>query len=167
MMTMSVRLLLTSIVLTLLMVLPAAAKQVSFTPQNGLSGLSRGEGSLKLFLGSPRVFHVQSLGRSERDGSFTLKQTVTFEGKTPETRRWEIQEVTPLHYTGTLSNAAGTVSGHTIGRRLFLKYRITGPLVMHQTLELMPDDKTIDNVGRITLLGIQIGSVRETIRRGD
>ena len=166
-MTMRVRLLLTSSLLVLLAVLPARAEQVSFTPQNGLSGPSRGDGSLRLFLGRPRAFQVQSLGQSESDGSFTLKQTVTFEGKTPETRRWEIQEVTPLHYTGTLSNAAGTVSGHTIGRRLFLKYRITGPLVMHQTLELMPDGKTIDNVGRITLLGIQVGSVRETIRRGD
>lgn len=37
---------------------------------------------------------------------------------------------------------------------------------MHQTLELMPDGKTIDNVGRGTLLGIQIGTVHATIRRG-
>ena len=164
---MRVRLLLTSSLLALLAVLPACAEPVTFTPKNGLSGLSRGDGSLKLFLGRPRAFHVQSLGISESDGSFTLKQTVTFDDKTPESRRWDIQEVTPLHDRGTLSNAAGAVSGHTIGRRLFLKYRITGPLVMHQTLELMPDGKTIDNVGRITLLGIQVGSVRETIRRGD
>ena len=39
--------------------------------------------------------------------------------------------------------------------------------MMHQTLELMLDGKTIDNVGRVTLLGIQVGSVRETIRRGN
>lgn len=166
-MTMKVGLLLTSSLLVLFAVLPARAEQVTFTPQNGLSGLSRGDGSLKLLLGRPRAFHVQSLGRSQSDGSFTLKQTVTFDGKTSETRRWDIHEVTTLNYTGTLSDAAGPVSGHTIGRRLFLKYRIKGPLVMHQTLALMPDGKTIDNVGRITLLGIQVGSVRETIRRGD
>lgn len=148
-------------------VLPARAEPVSFTPQSGLSGASRGDGTLRLFLGQPRAFHVQSLGQRASDGSFTLQQTVAYEGKAPERRRWDIQEVTPLHYTGTLSDAAGTVSGHTIGRRLFLKYRIKGPLVMHQALELMPDGKTIDNVGRITLLGIQVGSVHETIRRGN
>lgn len=166
-MTMTVRLLLTSMLLTVLTAMPAGAEPVLFTPQHGLSGPSRGNGYFSFFLRRPRAFRVQSLGRNGSDGTFTVQQTVTFEGKTPETRHWTIHETVPLHYTGELSNAAGPVSGHTIGRRLFLKYRIKGPLVMHQTLELMPDGKTIDNVGRITLLGIQVGSVRETIRRGD
>jgi hypothetical protein len=38
---------------------------------------------------------------------------------------------------------------------------------MHQTLELMPDGKTIDNVGKITLLGIPVGRLHETITRKD
>ena len=38
---------------------------------------------------------------------------------------------------------------------------------MHQTLELMPDGKTIDNVGKITLLGITVGRLHETITRKD
>ena len=164
---MRIRLLLTSILLAQLAVLPAWAQQVLFTPQNGLSGPSHGDGSLRLFLGHPRAFHVHSLGQSESDGSFTLKQTVAFDGKETQTRLWDIQQVAPLHYTGTLSDAAGPVSGHTSGRRLLLKYRIKGPLVMHQTLELMPDGKTIENVGRITLFGIPVGSMHEKIRRGD
>ena len=164
---MRVRLLLTSILLAQLAVLPAWAQQVLFTPQNGLSGPSHGDGSLRLFLGHPRAYHVQSRGQSESDGSFTLKQTIVFDGKETQTRRWDIQQATPLHYTGTLSDAAGPVSGHTSGRRLLLKYRIKGPLVMHQTLELMLDGKTIDNVGRITLLGVPVGSLHEIIRRED
>ncbi len=162
---MRVRLLLASILLVQLAVLPAWAQQVLFTPQNGLSGPSHGDGSLKLFFGHPRVYHVQSFGRSESNGSFTLKQTIVFDGKETQTRRWDMQQVTPLNYTGTLSDAAGTVSGHTSGRHLLLQYRIKGPLMMHQALELMPDGKTIDNVGRITLLGIPVGSLHETIRR--
>lgn len=164
---MRVRLLLTSVLLAQLAVLPAWAQQVLFTPQNGLSGSSHGEGSLRLFLGHPRAFHVQSFGQSKRDGSFTLNQTIAYDGKETQTRRWDIQQIMPLHYTGTLSDAAGAVRGHTLGRRLILQYRIKGPLVMRQTLELMPDGKTIDNVGRITLLGVPVGSLHETIRRGD
>ena len=51
------------------------------------------------------------------------------------------------------------------GSRLLLEYRVKGPLVMHQTLELMPDGKTIDNVGKVTLLGIPVGRLHETITR--
>jgi len=159
--------LLTIILLAQLAGLPAHAQQVLFTPENGLSGSSQGNGSLRFFLGHPRPFHVHSFGRSGSDGSFTLKQTVAFEGHETQTRSWAIHQVSPLHYAGTLSDAAGTVTGLTSGRRLTLKYRIKGPLVMHQILELMPDGKTIDNVGRITLFGIPVGFLHETIRRED
>jgi hypothetical protein len=36
---------------------------------------------------------------------------------------------------------------------------------MNQELELLPDGKTIDNVGTITLLGIPVGQLHETITR--
>jgi hypothetical protein len=36
---------------------------------------------------------------------------------------------------------------------------------MNQELELLPDGKTIDNVGTITLLGIPVGHLHETIAR--
>lgn len=156
-----------SLLLARLATQPAGADQMLFTPQNGLSGPSHGDGSLRIFLGQPRAFHVISQGQNESDGSFTLKQTIAYAGKAPQTRQWNIQQVTPLRYSGTLSDAAGTVSGHTNGRRLFLRYRIKGPLVMQQTLELMPDGTTINNVGQITLLGIPVGSLHETIRRGN
>ena len=164
---MKLRWLLIIILLAQLTVLPAHAQQILFTPENGLSGWSEGDGSLRLFLGQRRAFHVRSYGQSQSDGSFTLKQTIAFEGQETQSRSWIIRQVTPLHYTGTLSDAVGTVSGHTSGKRLSLKYRVKGPLVMHQILELMPDGKTIDNVGRITLLGIPVGFMHETSRRGD
>jgi hypothetical protein len=156
------------IVLWAQLAVPAVwAQEVLFTPENGLSGSSQGDGTLSLFLGPRRHFHVHSFGQSGSDNSFVLKQTVAFAGQEARTRSWNIQQVSPLHYAGTLSDAAGAVSAHTSGQCLILKYRIKGPLVMHQVLELMPDGKTVDNVGRITLFGIPIGFVHETIRRGD
>jgi len=164
---MELRKLLIIILLAQLAGLPAHAQELLFTPENGLSGWSEGDGSLRLFLGQRRAFHVRSYGQNQRDGSFTLKQTVTFEGQETQSRSWTIRQITPLNYTGTLSDAAGTVSGHTTGQRLSLKYRVKGPFVMHQILELMPDGKTIDNVGHITLLGIPVGFLHETIRFGN
>lgn len=144
---------------------PAPAQPLVFTPQTGLTGASHGDGSLQLFMGRPRAFHVRSRGTTLRDGTFVLDQTIRFESQPLQSRSWRIRDVSPLHYGGTLSDAPGAVSGYTVGPRLLLEYRVKGPLVMHQVLELMPDGKTIDNVGRITLFGMSVGTLHETIRR--
>jgi hypothetical protein len=150
-----------------LLALPASAvpsARVIFTPQAGFGGASEGDGTLKLLFGDARPYHVESSGRVLADGNFRLDQTVLFQGKPPENRHWVLTTVKPGEYTGTLSDAAGKVDGRTNGSRLTLRYRLKGPLVMHQTLEIEPDG-TIDNVGRITLLGIPVGHLQETIVR--
>lgn len=136
-----------------------------FTPANGFAGESEGHGSLKLLFRKPRAFHVRSVGSAREDGGFELRQTVVFAGKAPTTRTWMITTVRPNYYRATLSNAPGPVTGYTVGPRLFLRYRVKGPLVMHQALTLLADGKTIDNVGTVTLLGLRVGHLHETITR--
>ena len=143
----------------------AKASSPEFTLRSGFSGQSEGNGKLKLFLGKRRSFHVESRGYDQADGTFRLDQTVTFQGEPSRERTWLLKTVRQNNYTGTLSDAPGRVTGHTDGSRLLLKYRVKGPLVMHQTLVLLPDGKTIDNVGKIKLLGITIGHLHETITR--
>ncbi len=143
------------------------AETLEFTPQNGFSGQSEGNGKLKLFLGKRRVFHVESHGYEQADGTFRLDQTVTFQGKASQERFWLLKTASQNHFTGTLSDAAGRVTGLTNGSLLRLKYRVKGPLIMHQKLKLLPDGKTIDNVGKIKFLGITIGHLHETITRKD
>lgn len=138
---------------------------LEFTPHNGFGDQSEGNGRLKLFLGKQRHFRVESHGYDQADGTFRLDQTVTFQGKPSQKRFWIIKTIRQNHYTGTLSDASGTVTGLTNGSRLKLKYRVKGPLIMHQTLKLLPDGKTIDNVGKITFLGIPVGHLHETITR--
>lgn len=144
-----------------------AASSPTFTPQAGFGGSSHGNGTLRLFLGRQKRFHVDSRGVEEPDGTLRLEQTVTFEGKPAKQRTWRIRTTASGDYAATLSDAAGPVTGHTEGATLYLRYRIKGPLVMHQTLRLMPDGRTIDNVGRITLLAIPVGRLHETILRAD
>jgi hypothetical protein len=145
----------------------ADERPMEFTPHNGFYGRSEGNGILRLFLGRPRPFHVESHGYDQADGTFRIDQTVTFQGQPSHERSWLLKTIRQNHYTATLSDAAGPVTGFTNGSRLLLEYRAKGPLIMHQTLELMPDGKTIDNVGRITLLGIPVGRLHETITRKD
>ena len=145
----------------------AKAGSREFTPHNGFSDHSEGNGKLKLLFGKQRLFHVESHGYDQADGTFRLDQTVTFEGQPSKERFWILKTDRQNHYTGTLSDAAGRVTGQTNGSILRLKYRVKGPLIMHQTLELMPDGKTIDNVGKIKFLGITVGHLHETITRKD
>lgn len=140
---------------------------LEFTPGNGFSGRSEGDGMLRVFMGRPRIFHVESHGYDRADGSLRLDQTVTFQDQSPRERSWIISTIRKNHYTATLSDAAGPVTGRTDGSRLLLEYRLKGPLIMHQTLELMPDGKTVDNAGKITILGITVGRLHETITRKD
>ncbi len=143
----------------------AGEQPLEFTPQSGFGGASEGDGTLTFVFGKPQPFHVESRGMQQADGTFRLEQTITFEGKPPRDRVWIMTEVSPNHYSARLSDAAGPVTATTSGPRLSLQYRAKGPLVMHQELELMPDGKTIDNVGVITLFGIPVGHLRETITR--
>ncbi len=145
--------------------LQAQSPRELFTPQVGFDGSSEGNGALKLLIGKQRPFHVVSHGYQASDGTFRLDQTITFKGQAPNDRSWVLTTVSGNHYSGTLSGVAGIVTGHTEGNVLMLRYRVKGPLVMHQTLKLMADGKTIDNVGTITLLGIPVGHLRETIDR--
>lgn len=142
-----------------------AADFGEFTPEKGFSGDSEGRGSLEFLFGKPRPFHVQSRGIPQDDGSLRLEQTIIFQGEPPQQRVWHISQSGLHRYTGTLSDAAGPVAGTSNGPRLSLKYRIKSLLFMHQELELMPDGRTMTNVGTLTLLGIPVGRLRETISR--
>ena len=161
------RLLLTLAVATLILGAPsfAVVKPIEFTPQNGFSGESEGSGTLTFLLGTPRSFRVESHGRTQTDGTFRLEQRIVFQGERPRNRVWVLTNVSPNHYSATLSDAAGLVKGLTSGSRFTLRYRVKGPLFMRQDLELMSDGRTINNVGVITLLGIPVGRLQETIIR--
>jgi len=143
----------------------AADARLAFTPQHAFAGESEGNGSLKMLLGDARAFHVESHGSEQRDATLRLEQRVTFQGEPGRDRVWIITPAGPGQYAGTLTDAAGPVSGCTSGARLSLRYRVKGPFVMHQELELMPDGKTIDNAGVITFLGVPVGHLHETITR--
>ena len=141
------------------------ATRPTFDPVRAFAGRSHGDGTLSVIFQAPQPYHVESRGFSQPDGSFCLEQTVKFAGKPPQQRHWLLREVSPEDYTGTLSDAEGSVKGRTVGPQFRLMYALPGGLTMHQTLTLEPGGKTIDNIGRITFLGIEIGYLHETIER--
>lgn len=147
---------------------PAAtpnASRLTFNPLKAFSGRSHGDGTLSVIFQDPQPYHVESRGFAQADGNFRLEQRVKFAGKPPQKRYWLLKETAPAHYAGTLSDAEGRVEGQTAGPQFGLVYALPGNLTMHQTLLLEPGGKLIDNVGRITFLGLQVGYLHETIER--
>lgn len=145
--------------------LTAAQAPVAFTPSAGFGGESEGRGTLKFVFRKARAFYVTSRGAQQGDGTFRLDQTITFAGEPPQSRFWVMTKTAEHHYAATLSDAAGPVEATVSGARLSLRYRVKGPVYMHQELVLSSDGRTIDNVGVVRLLGIPIGRLQETITR--
>ena len=137
-----------------------------FIPEAALGGQSEGQGSLRFAFGQARPYRVDNVGTTLPDGTFQLDQTIHFEGKPVEARRWLMRRTAPGQYAFTLSEAAGPGTALAEGNRFALTYPADHAGVsVHQVLEVSADGKAIANDGRICFLGIPIGWLRETIRK--
>jgi hypothetical protein len=142
----------------------ARAPTPSFVVDEVFAGRSEGTGELRLGVGRRRPFTVQSHGAVQPDGRFRLDQEVRFAGEAPRSRTWILWQTHAGRYSATLTDAAGPVTAQTIGNRLTLRYPLTRwGLVMHQTLTLRVDGRTVDNVCRIRFVGITVGQLSEVI----
>ena len=166
-MTVSKRFVQTAVLASMLMTQLAHSQSVTkaFVPEEVFAGRSEGKGEMRLVLSRKRPFTVASRGTMQGDGRFRLEQDVQFEGEAVQTRSWVMWQTSPGHYSATLTDATGLAVGRTEGSRLTLRYPLNRwGLVMHQTLDLAKDERTVVNSGSIRLLGIPIGTVQETIR---
>ncbi len=136
----------------------------ALVPEVVFAGRSSGKGELRLGLGQKQPFAVASLGTLQGDGRFRLEQEVRFGDKPARKRSWMMWQTSPGHYSATLSDAAGPVTLAVEGSRLTLRYPVNHwGLVMHQTLDLARDGRTVRNAGSLRFLGIPVGQLQETI----
>ncbi|MGI8423569.1 MAG: DUF3833 family protein [Chloroflexota bacterium] len=132
------------------------------------AGHTQGKGTLDLLTGRRLSLRVQGHGYTEADGSFRLDQIVTFEDGAVEKRTWRLVKRGPRTYTGTHSNADGTVSAEMTGNQFHLRYLVRQPAVyMEQYLYLQPDGRTVLNLATITVIGQPWARLTEEITRVD
>lgn len=135
-----------------------------FVPEVVFAGRSEGTGEVRVLAGRRRAFTVESLGTMQADGRLRLEQKVRFANKPEQSRSWVMWPTKPGHYAATLTGAAGPVVGRSEGSRLTLRFPMNRwGLVMHQTLDLSTDGRTLMNSGSVRLLGIQVAHLKETI----
>ena len=145
----------------------AAGAGQSFDAIRFFSGRTEGQGTLKVALRSPTTIRVESHGRVEPDGTLAVRQIVWEGDKAARSREWRIRELSPGRFTGTLSDAAGPVTGEAAGNRLRLRFRMKGGLDAEQWLTLAPGGHSADNVLRVRKFGLTVASLTETIRKLD
>ncbi|MEP6905840.1 MAG: DUF3833 family protein [Gemmatimonadales bacterium] len=142
------------------------AQVPAFRPEIFFSGVTRGEGTLKVRGKPPKRFSVESRGRMESGDVFRLDQSVTFADGAVESRTWQIRRLTPNRYSANLSDAAGSVSAETSGNLFHLRYLLRRPAIyMEQWLYLQPDGRTVLNIGKVKIFGLVLAQISETIVR--
>lgn len=143
----------------------AAAAQPRFDAIAFFAGRSEGKGRLAKAFSATVPTRVESRG-TVTDGVLHLVQTIHEGAKPARTREWAIREDRPGHYTGTLSDAAGPVTGETLGNRLHLAFTMKkGGLPTEQWLTLSPDGRRAYNVLTVRKFGLTVAVLSEDIRR--
>jgi hypothetical protein len=144
----------------------SATVEPELRPELFFAGSTHGVGTLDQRGKAPRKLRVEGLGRWDADSIFRLDQKVTFDDGATESRTWYLRRKGQSEYTGTLSDATGTVTAQTNGNVFHLRYLMRQPAVyMDQKLFLQANGRTVLNVATVSVLGVPWARLSETITR--
>ena len=137
-------------------------------PEVFFLGTTESRGELTHRGRSPRFLRVVSEGRQESNGGFRLDQTFTYDDGAIDRRTWRIRAIDARTYAGTISDASGDLYGQVEGNVFHLRYRLRQPLVyVEQWLYLQSDERTVVNLGEVTVFGIPWARLEERIVRSE
>ena len=102
-----------------------AGPTVSFDPITFFTGATDGTGSLKQAFSAAKATRVTGFGAMRGGGEFVLDQTMTVAGDKPLSRQWQLHQISPGHFGGTISDGKGPVTIDVAGSRLLIKYTMT------------------------------------------
>jgi hypothetical protein len=152
--------------LAFLLLALAQPAHAAFNPVEFFRGKTHGDGLLKIIFQSPKRMSVDSEGRTERDGSLLLEQTIHEPGKPPRTRYWRLRETGPNRFDGSLTDAAGPVRVDIQKESVRIRYKGKDHLDFDQLLT--PEGVgQIHNSMRVKRFGITVAHFEETIRKVD
>ncbi len=141
-----------------------AATAPHFSALDFFDGRTEGTGMLHVVMSGSKPVRVH--GRGHLAGStLILDQIVDRVGKPPKHREWHMREGSSDHYTGTLTDARGPISGEAVGNRLHLKFRSKGGFDVQQWLTLAADGRSAHNIMVVRKFGLKVAVLDETIRR--
>ena len=137
----------------------------TFDPLAFFSGRTEGHGNLTVLTKRRQTLTVEGHGVTTGDGGIALDQNVRQGDGPVKHRTWHLRQTAPGRYVGTLSDAAGPVTGEVIGNTLHLSFMMKNGLHAQQWLYLQPGGQVSRNRMVVTKLGMPVASLDETITR--
>jgi hypothetical protein len=128
-------------------------------------GRTESESTVKVLMHKPFRSHAVGRGRIRPDGSLDLVQRVEEDGKPAKERRWQIRQVGPGRYSGTMSEAKGPVTIEEVDGRFRFRFKMAGNLSVEQILTPQPGGRSA--ISRLTIkkLGMTVGRSEGTVRK--
>ena len=132
------------------------------------TGNTHADNVIRITLHGPHKLIVDSVGGKNKEGEFLLIDTVREEGKPVRKRIWVMHAVSPGHFTGTLSDAAGPVDVQIDGDSVTIRYTMSeGHLAIVQQMQLQADGRSLSNHAVAKRFGITFAHVDGTVRKLD
>ena len=143
---------------------PAAAEP--FDIEAFFTGRTHADNDLKIVFHSAHKLIVDSIGHREGN-QFVQIDTLHEEGKPVRIRKWVTHQMTPGHFTGTLSDSTGPVDIVVKGNTTTIRYTMKGGLNIVETMQLQRDGRTLSNTAIARKFGLRFATVEGTIRKLD
>lgn len=141
-----------------------AAPVQQFDPITFFSGATESTGSLKQKFSSAKASDVTGFGGFRSNGEFVLDQTVMIAGEPTRSRQWQLHQISPGHFGGSVSDASGPVTIDVAGNQLTIRYTLKqGGLKVESILTIAPDGRSGQNQSTIRKWGMTAATLSETI----
>ena len=134
-------------------------------PLRFFAGKTEMVSTVKVMMKKPYHSRTVGNGRILGDGSLALVQQVYEEGRSGQSRNWQIRQVAPNKYIGTMTEAVGPVLVEEIGNRYRFKFRLKGNLAVEQWMTPLPDGKSARSNLTVRKFGMKVASSTGTIRK--
>jgi hypothetical protein len=95
-------------------------------------GVTEGAGTLDVIMHKETATRNVGRGEIRPDGSLSLVQRIEEQRRSPHMRYWVIRQVTPGHFSGSMSDASGPVTIDQVGSRYRFRFRISGGMSVEQ-----------------------------------
>ena len=142
-----------------------AAQAQSFDPITFFTGATDSTGTLKQAFSSAKATHVTGFGAMRANGVFVLEQTMIVTGAAAKNRQWQLHQISPGHFGGTISDAKGPVTIDVAGNRLLIKYTMQNGLKVESVIAIDAGGRTGHNVSTIRKWGMTAATLSETISK--
>jgi hypothetical protein len=142
-----------------------ASQPQSFDPITFFTGATDSTGSLKQAFSSAKATHVTGFGSMRGNGVFVLDQTMNVTGQSAQSRQWQLHQISPGHFGGSISDGKGPVTIDVAGNRLLIGYTMKNGLKVSSVLTIDAGGRTGHNVSTVRKWGMTVANLSETISK--